>query len=682
MLEEGKQELRPSVCPLDCPDTCSLTATVVDDRLVEVHGSKANPYTDGVICNKVARYYPEFVHGSERLTTPLRRTGSRGEGRFEPISWDQAIDMVFEGFSKAIAAHGPQSVMPFNYAGPHGELAGGSMDRRFFHKLGATLLDRGPLCGAVRGTAYTSLFGAAPGMPPEQAKHADLIVVWGNNVTVSNLHLVRVIKEARANGAQVVIIDPKRIKVAEQCDLFLQIHPGTDVVLAMAVAAELERRGAFDHEFIAKWTVGFDSYMAEARKHGPSDVETLCGLTEGEFTAFVDLYEAANNIAVSLGNGIERGRSGGSGLRAAMALQALTGNHGRRGAGVIAKPGLAVPKTTAKLQRPDLIPEGTRTFNIVDVAEKLLDDTLDPPVMATMIYNHNPVATHPNQALMMEALSRDDLFIAGCDVVMTDSLLYADVILPAASHFEYADIYGAYGQNYVQRAEAVIPCVGESLPNTEIFRRLAARFGFDDPMFRETDVELMDAAMDGDDPRMQGFSPSTVPLDRALFMTSKDGSEPIMCDTVQPATPSGKIELYSEDLETRFGYGVPRYEPVPQDLPFVLISPSSSKRTNATFGGCEASHGHEVLEVNPADAEAKGLGHGDIVKVWNGQGEVALKVQVTDGVRPGVLYSPKGTWLRTSETGRTVNALIPSDIRTDIERGACYNETFVDIAPM
>ena len=682
MLEEGKQELRPSVCPLDCPDTCSLTATVVDDRLVEVHGSKANPYTDGVICNKVARYYPEFVHGSERLTTPLRRTGSRGEGGFEPISWDQAIDLVFEGFSKAIEAYGPQSVMPFNYAGPHGELAGGSMDRRFFHKLGATLLDRGPLCGAVRGTAYTSLFGASPGMPPEQAKHADLIVVWGNNVTVSNLHLVRVIKEARANGAKVVIIDPKRIKVAEQCDLFLQIHPGTDVVLAMAVAAELERRDAFDHDFIAKWTIGFDSYMAEARKHGISDVESLCGLTEGEFTAFVDLYEAANNIAVSLGNGIERGRSGGSGLRAAMALQALTGNHGRRGAGVIAKPGLAVPKTTAKLQRPDLIPEGTRTFNIVDVAEKLLDDTLDPPVMATMIYNHNPVATHPNQALMMEALSRDDLFIAGCDVVMTDSLLYADVILPAASHFEYADIYGAYGQNYVQRAEAVIPCVGESLPNTEIFRRLAARFGFDDPMFKDTDSELMDAAMDGEDPRMQGFAPSEVPLDRALFMTSKDGAEPIMCDTVAPATPSGKIELFSEDLEARYGYGVPRYEPVPQDLPFVLISPSSSKRTNATFGGCEASQGHEVLEVNPADAEAKGLTNGDIVKVWNGQGEVALKVRVTDAVRPGVLYSPKGTWLRTSETGTTVNALIPSDIRTDIERGACYNETFVDIAPI
>ena len=682
MFENNKQVTRPSVCPLDCPDTCSLSTTVVDDRLVEVRGSKANPYTDGVICNKVARYYPEFVHGSERLTSPLRRTGIRGDGGFETVTWEEAIDLVYTGFKNAIDKFGPQSIIPFNYAGPHGELAGGSMDRRFFHKLGATRLNRGPLCGAVRGTAYTSLFGASPGMPPEQAQHSDLIIVWGNNVTVSNLHLVRVLKEAKANGARLVIVDPKRTKIAEQSDLFLQVQPGTDVVLAMAAAAELERRDGLDLDFIRAWTVGFDRYMDEARKYSPTDVEQLCGLSTEAFMDFVDAYGAAERVTVSLGNGIERGRSGGSGLRAAMALQALTGNLARRGAGVIAKPGLAAPKTTAKLQRPDLAPEGTRTFNIVDVAEKLLDESLDPPVMAAMIYNHNPVATHPNQAMMMRALSREDLFIVGSDIVLTDSMLYADVILPAASHFEYADIYGAYGQNYVQRAEPVIPCMGESLPNTEIFRRLAERFGFDDPIFKETDGELMDAAFDGEDPRMQGFLPSEIPLDRALVMTSKDGAEPIMCDTVVPATPSGKVELFSQDLETRFGYGVPRYEPVPKSLPFVLISPSSAKRTNATFGGCDASHGHEVLEINPADAQTNGLKNDDIVKVWNDLSEVTLKVLISDAVRPGVLYSPKGTWLRTSGTGKTVNSLIPSELRTDIERGACYNETFVDISPM
>lgn len=671
--------LLPSVCPLDCPDTCSLMVEVADDRLINVKGSHANPFTNGVICKKVARSYAEFVHGKRRLTHPLRRVGRRGTGQFERISWDEALDRVFDGFSKAIASHGPQSVMPFNYAGPHGELAGGSMDRRFFHSMGATLLDRGPLCGAVRGTAYASLFGNAPGMPPEQAVHADLIIVWGNNVTVSNLHFTRIVKHARARGAKLVIVDPKRTKIAEQCDLFLQIRPGTDVVLALALAAELERRDALDRGFIARWTHGFEPYMHQARQYALDDVQTLCGLSAEQFRQLADLYTGSRSVAASFGNGIERGRSGGSGLRAAMALQALTGNHGRLGAGVIAKSGLAAPKTTDRLHRPDLIPAGTRMFNIVDVADKLLDDTLDPPVMATMIYNHNPVATHPDQANLIRALMREDLFIAGSDIVMTDSMTLADVILPAASHFEYDDIYGAYGQNYVQRAAPVIGCVGKALPNTEIFRRLAARFGYDAPFFKTSDEQLMDEALDGDDPHFGGTRPSRIALDRAIVFDGPDGKDLIMCDTVHPATGTGRIELFSDDLEKRFGYGVPRYEPVHQDLPLVLITPSSSKRTNATFGGCAESDPPETLEMNPADAGPRSLVTGDRVTVRNGRGKVALCLRVTDATRPGVVYSPKGTWLRTSQTGQTVNALIPSDIRTDIADGACYNETFVEV---
>lgn len=669
----------PSVCPLDCPDTCSLIVKVKDDALVGVKGSRANPYTSGVICNKVARSYPEFVHGKGRLKHPLKRTGPRGSGRYERISWDEALGLVFDGFSKAMAKYGPQSVMPFNYAGPHGELAGGSMDRRFFYKLGATLLNRGPLCGAVRGTAYSSLFGDAPGMPPEQAVGADLIIVWGNNVTVSNLHLARVLKEARAGGAKLVIVDPKRTRVAEQCDLFIQIRPGTDVVLAMALAAELQRRDALDLAFIDKWTLGFKEFMDQARLYSVDDVESLCAITEAQFHQLADLYTSSNTVAASCGNGIERGRSGGSGLRAAMALQTLTGNHGRPGAGIIAKSGLAAPKTTDRLQQSNLIADGTRIFNIVDIAAKLLDSALEPPVMATMIYNHNPIATHPDQANLIKALMREDLFIAGSDIAMTDSMSFADVILPAASHFEYDDIYGAYGQNYIQRAAPVIPLVEEALPNTEIFRRLAARFGYDDPIFKASDEELINDAMDGDDPHFAGLPPSAIPLDRAIAINRSTGEELIMCDTVLPTTKSGRIELYSMDLETRYGYGVPRYEPVHRDFPLTLISPSSSKRTNATFGGCDASNGPEIIEMNPADAAARGLSDGDSVTVWNNLGKVNLRLVVTDATRAGVLYSPKGTWLKTSRTRQTVNALIPADIRTDIASGACYNETFVEV---
>ncbi len=671
--------IRPSVCPLDCPDTCSLDVTVEDDRLVKVRGSKANTYTDGVICKKVGRYYPEMIHGQLRLTTPLKRVGPRGSNRFAEISWSEALDIVYQGFSRTIDRFGPQSVLPFNYAGPHGELAGASMDRRFFYKLGASLLNRGPLCGAVRGTAYTSLFGAVPGMPPEQAIHSDLIVIWGNNVTVSNLHFAKVVKTARKNGAKVITVDPKRTKIAQQSTMHIQIVPGTDVVLAMAMASEIERRGQLDREFINSWTIGFDQYMDQARNYSVNDVVQICGLTEKQFIEFVDCYLSAINVAVSVGNGIERGHSGGSGLRAAMALQALTGNHGRLGAGVIAKPGLGAPKTPDRLQRPDLIAERTRTLNIVDVPNLILDSSLDPPIRALMIYNHNPVAVHPNQNAVIKALSKEDVFIAGADIVMTDSMAFCDVILPAASHFEYHDVYGAYGQNYIQRAEPVIPCVGESAPNTEIFRRLAARFGFDDPIFRETDAELMDAAMDASSAVLNGTRPSEIPTDSAIQIKAPDASEPIVCKNVFPDTPSGKIELYSQALQTQFGFGVPRYRHLERSMPFVLISPSSSKRTNATFGGCEDSASTQVVEMNPQDANARALKDGDLITVWNKLGQVTLKLSVTDATRPGVLYSPKGTWLKTSDTALTVNSLIPSQIRTDIERGACYNDTYVDV---
>ena len=280
---------------------------------------------------------------------------------------------------------------------------------------------------------------------------------------------------------------------------------------------------------------------------------------------------------------------------------------------------------------------------------------------------------------MMRALSRDDIFKVGIDVVMTDSMRYCDVVLPAASHFEFDDVYAAYGHAYLQRAEPVIPPVGESLPNTEIFRRLAHALGFDDAMFDDSDEVLMDAALDADDPRLQGYRPSQIPLDRALLMTTKEQQELIMCATLKPDTDSARIELFSQDLEDRFGYGVPRYEAVPRSMPFTIITPSSSKRTNATFGGDGASAGPEVVEINPADAHAAGIEADDLVEVGNERGRVVLQAKLTDAVAPGVLYSPKGSWLGSSASGQTVNALIDAELKTDISEGACYNETFVDL---
>jgi anaerobic selenocysteine-containing dehydrogenase len=672
---------KPSVCPLDCPDTCSLQVTVVDGEISKIKGSRVNPYTAGSVCDKVVRNYPDFVHGEQRLRAPMVRTGEPGSGEFKPVGWDEALALIAERTQQVISEFGPQAVLPFNYAGPHGQLAVGSMDRRFFYKMGASLLDRGPLCGGVRGAAYNSLFGNAPGMPPEQAADADLIAVWGNNVTVSNLHLARVIKQARERGARLIVVDPKRTRIAEQAHLYLQIEPGTDVVLALAVAAEIEQRGKVNRSFINEWVTGYDAFMAEARAYTLERAAEICKVPLADIVELVDWYCAADKLALSIGNGIERGRSGGSGLRSIMSLSALLGQFGRRGAGVIAKPGLAFPTTAERLQRPDLIPEGTRMLNIVDVGRHLLKDDLDPPIRATFIYNHNPVATHPDQNRMMRALSRDEIFKVGIDVVMTDSMRYCDIVLPAASHFEFDDIYAAYGHSYLQRAEPVIPTVGDSLPNTEIFRRLAKAFGFTDSMFDDSDQQLMDMAIDPEDPRLQGFRPSELPLDRALLMTAGEQQEMIMCNTVKPGTASGKIELFSEDLENRFGYGAPRYETVDRSKPFTIITPSSSKRTNATFGGGASSDGVEVVEINPVDANIAAIADDALVEISNDRGSVILKAKLTDAVARGVLYSPKGTWLRTSETGQTVNALIDADMKTDIVDGACYNETFVDLRP-
>src|SRR5262252_5491280 len=538
----------PSVCPLDCPDTCSLTVTVEDEKIVSIKGSRANPYTAGVLCAKVPEFYPGFVHGEGRLRTPLRRTGAKGEARFERIAWSEALDLVHERFTAVMAAHGPQAILPLNYAGPHGMLAGGSMDLRFFHRLGASLLDRRPLCGGIRTEAWVGTFGPTPGVRPEQAEHAKLIVAWGSNVTWSNLHVVPIINRARRAGAKLVIVDTRRTKIAEQADLHIALRPGTDVVFAWAIAADLERRGALDREFIARHVEGFEDYMALARRYSVTDAARICGVDERLVQQFADWYRTISPAVITVGNGLERNKNGGSGIRAVFALPALAGKFGVPGGGLINGAGFAFPKTPARLGRPDLVPAGTRLINILDVGRLLNDATLSPPIKALFIYNHNPVVVHPEQNVLRRGLMREDLFVVGSDVVMTDSLAYADVVLPAASHFEHADLFAAYGTHWLQRADKVIPPQGEALPNTEIFRRLAARFGFTDSPFRASDAELMDDALDGADLR-----PSEIALDSAFQIKGKDGLPLVLFDNVFPATPSGRIELHSDSLAQRWG---------------------------------------------------------------------------------------------------------------------------------
>ena len=682
----SKPDMKASVCPLDCPDTCSLSVTVADNRVVKVRGSRVNPHTAGAVCNKVANYYPEFVHGADRLLTPLKRTGEKGSGQFEAISWAEAITTIHNQVKAKIDAFGAQTVLPLNYAGPHGLLAGESLSARFFHKLGASLLSRRPLCGGIRSEAYQATYGSVPGIALQQVAKSKMIIVWGNNASVSNLHLLRQLNKARRKGARIVAVDPKRTQVAEQADLHLAIKPGTDVVLALYVAQALEQLKAVDQNFINKHVLGYDDYQKVAARYSLQDTARICGLAQADIKQMVNWYATLAPAAIAWGNGLERNRNGGSSIRAIAALPAIAGKWGVEGGGLVTAASNAFPTTTSLLTRPDLVPPETRSVNILDVSNLLLDADLTPPINALFIYNHNPVIVHPNQNLMKRALARGDLFTIGIDIVMTDSMKYADIVLPACSHFEHDDIFASYGLQYLQRAEAVIPPVGESLPNTEIFRRLASAFGFKDDCFKTSDLDLMNEALDAQDPRMKGHKPSTLPTDLALKMsvpadvTNPDGTdEPILFKNVFPDTPSGKVELYSQALKDRYNLPLPRYQPINADFPLNLISPSSNKRITSTFGSVSDCDASPVLEMHPDDALPRNLVDGMTVKLSNDLGEVFLPLKITDAVKPGCIFSSKGAWFKTTLNQQTVSALAPTS-KADLAHGACFNDTLVEVS--
>ena len=672
---------RAAVCTFDCPDTCSLTVTVEGDRVVKVRGSEAIPFTAGVVCNKVAQDIPGFVHGSLRLMHPLRRTGPKGSGQFERISWDAALDEIHARTSGVMRRWGPQAVMPLNYAGPHGLLAYDSMSLRFFYKLGATNLWRRALCGGVRAEAWAGMYGGAPGCPPEFAQDAQLNVVWGNNATVANLHLVRCCRIAKRKGGKLAVVDPLRTKIAEQADLHLALLPGTDVLLAWALAVELERMGKFNRAFIDANVLGLEEYMALAREWPVERAAAKCGIPAEQIRTFAQWLAESDPLVITPGNGLERGRNGGSGIRALCALPALLGKFGK-GSGIAVAAGNSFPKTMNKLQKPELMPAGTRTLNINDIGKHLVTDDVDPPLRALFIYNHNPIVVHPDQNRIRKGLAREDVFSVGIDVAMTETMQHCDVVLPAATFLESDDIYAAYGHHWLQRGEPVIPPVGESLPNTEIFRRLAARFGFDDPMFKASDAELIDECIDPADRRLEGQRPSTIPIGQAVQMKAPDGKPMVLFENVRPATPSGKIELKSETLAQRWGDDalLPRWREREPTFPLMLISPASDKRISSSFGGLPRSRPTPVLMMHPDDAEKRNLSDGGEVRLWNERGEVFLPLEVTTDVPRGVVASEKGAWLCTSRNGQTISALVNSDMRADLAEGACFNDTLVEVS--
>ena len=588
------------------------------------------------------------------------------------------MDTIHERFTAVISAHGPQAILPLNYAGPHGFLAGGSMDLRFFHRLGASLLDRKPLCGGIRTEAWVGTFGTVPGIRPEQAEQARLIVVWGNNVTWSNLHLMPR-HQRRAPGGREA---RGRGSSAHQGGRAGRPAPGPPP--GHGRGAGLRDRGRAGAGRRARPLVHRPSRGRIRGLHGRGPRATRRPWPRGSAAS-------PRPTSAAWPSGTRRSRrrpsawaTASSATRTAAAASARSspcprwpGSSGCRGGGLINGAGFAFPKTPQRLQRPDLVPPGTRTLNIVDVGAHLLDPKLAPPIQAVFIYNHNPLVVHPDQNRLRRGLRREDLFVVGCDVVMTDSMAFSDIVLPACSHFEHDDLFPAYGHHWLQRAEPVIPRQGEALPNTEIFRRLAARFGFQDPCFTASDAALMDDAIDPDDPRLRGVRPSRIPTDRALAMTV-DGADAVLFGNVFPKTASGKVELASPYLEGKYAARLPSFRPVASNYPLTLLSPASDERITSTFGGLNGRAAPR-LDMHPADASARGLEDGARVRVWNDLGEVHLTVRVTDRVPAGVVCTLKGAWLGTSDNGQTVSALCPAH-HADLSQGACFNDARVEVA--
>ena len=669
------QGVHDAVCPLDCADTCSLSIEVVDGRVEKVRGSHANPFTRGKICAKVATGLSHQVHGPDRLTTPLLRNGPKGANAYRTASWDEALDTIYQRFTGIISEYGPQAIAPLTYGGPMGLLAGGSMAERFFNQLGASKIDTTTLCTATSSAAWESVFGDVSGISYEELEHSQLIVVWGNNITTCNLHLITRLRDARKRGATLVVIDPKRIRIADEADLHLGLMPGTDVVLAYAVAAELQRIGGLNQPFIEQHVHGAEQYLQEAEKYSVEEAAAICGLQAEDIRSFARMWRDLSPAAISVGVAPERNRNGGSGLRAAFALPALTGNFGVPGAGVCDVSGY-FPTNGDKLSRPDLLEGQVREFNTLDLASHILDPGDALPLKALFIYNHNPLAVTPQQGKLQAALHSDDLFVVGSEISMTDSMACADVILPAASHLEYGDLYKSYGHQFLQRSAAVLAPQGEAIANMELFRRLAQRFGFTDPCFKDSDEQLMDQAIDADSLGPDIERASAVPLGRALDMALNDPASVLRGDA--PATPSGKLELYSEALQQDCGMGLPQYQPLQRKFPFVLVTPASEKRINSTFGGVVGHDSDLQIAISPQDASERGLDSGQRVRLVNDDGAIELPLLISDRIRPGTLYVPKGAWMRDSATGLTANGLIPGH-KADLAGGACYYDCTVDL---
>ncbi|MDB5952750.1 MAG: molybdopterin oxidoreductase [Massilia sp.] len=680
-----------ATCPHDCPDTCALLITVEDGVATQVKGDPDHPTTAGVLCTKVARYAERTYH-PERLLHPMRRVGKKGEGKFKRISWIEAIDEIAERI-KAIAARAPQAILPYSYCGTMGLVQGESMSARFFNHLGASLLDR-TICAMAGATGYKYTIGASVGTDLEQFQDAKLIIIWGGNPIASNLHFWTRVQEAKRRGAKLIAIDPYRSLTAEKCHQHIALLPGTDAALALGMMHVLIRDDLLDDDYIAKHTLGFAQLQARAAEWTPERAAETCGINAAEIVELAREYgQAAQRgepVAIRVNYGVQRVRGGGMSVRTIACLPALVGAWRHAAGGVQLSSSGSFPANRSALQRPDLLKRPSRTINMTTIGDDLLRESspaFGPKIEAVIVYNANPLAIAPDSSKVMQGFLRDDLFTVVLEHFQTDSADYADILLPATTQLEHVDAHLAYGHLYMMANNAAIAPMGEAKPNTEIFRLLAARMGFDDPCFRQSDDELAAQAFDTRDARAVHFDWESL---------KKRGWQKLNMPDAPFAnggffTPSGKCEFYSAAMLADGHDPVPTYTApyesaatnpeLARRYPLAMISPPARNFLNSTFVNVKSLRGIEdqpYLDIHPFDSAARGVEHGDMVRIFNDRGSFVARARVTDKARAGLVVGLSVWWKKLAGDGKNANE-VTSQRLTDMGRAPTFYDTLVQV---
>ncbi len=683
-MQEKKASFARSVCPLDCPDCCSLRVKLEDGRIVAVDGNPDHPVTRGAICNKV-RNMPDRVYHPDRLMYPMRRIGAKGTAdpaAFERISWEEAYEEIAGRMRAAIAEFGPEAVMPYSFYGNMGMLNAEGMDRRFFHRLGATRLDR-TICSVAGGVGYRYTMGAGAGIDPEDTVHAKLILVWGCNLVSTNMHQAMLATEARKRGAKIVHIDVHRNRTSAWADEFVCVRPGTDTALALGLMHVLIREKLIDERFIADRTVGFEELAAAAAPYPPEKVEEITGVPADTVERLAREYGTVSPSYIRIGNGLQHHDNGGMAVRTIACLPALTGQWGVRGGGAIKSNSHYTGVNAAALARPDLLADkSTRVVNMNQLGDALLE-LKDPPVKVLFVYSCNPAVVTPDANRVRQGLMREDLFTVVHDLFLTDTCKYADIVLPATSHFENRDLYGSYWHLYLQLHEPVIEPMGECKSNFTLFKELGLRMGFEPEIFDITEEQMIREALDfPQNPYLEGITFEGLRENGWL----KAGLRGLSLFEERIPTPSGKIELFSERMRKAGWPPVPAYAPVgdgEEALPFLLVAGPNHSFLNSTFANQEKLRKLEkrpLLHMHREDAAALGIASGDRVRVRNGRGEVVITADADENVLPGVLVTQGLWWEDAFEGGQSINALTSQRL-ADMGGGAVFFSTRVEVVP-